>query len=433
MNFDRIELSPNIHLNYAYSDRFKTDGLSLYFLLPLGCDTISCDSLLPEVLRMGSESAPTLRKMTCRAQELYDTSITVAHYNLGSQKIILFSADMLSSAFLPKETDLLPQTAEFLNDLIFHPYFENGHFSEKYVALRKKALIDAVRAEINHKGTYALLRCRAAMCEGTVGAYLPYGNEEMVSSVTSEGLTARYKDVLKTAEIECFYEGRATKKEVIAALSFLSSCANVPMNAPNAFPPVPRKETVCRLEESVHAMQARLVIGMRYEPPKTKEELSSFLLMLELLAYSPIAKLFTRVREKLGLCYSCSAVNDSMRGMLFLTAGIDTDNHEKAERAMLAQVRAIGRKRFTEFEFSSAKKSLITSLTSLSDMPDSLELFLLRRRMMGFATTLEEEIARIEAVTEKDVAAAARKLWPDTVFLLRADRCEKEASNDEDE
>ena len=98
---------------------------------------------------------------------------------------------------------------------------------------------------------------------------------------------------------------------------------------------------------------------------------------------------------------------------------------------MLAQVRAIGRKRFSEAEFSSAKKSLITSLSSLADMPDSLELFMLRRRMMGFATTLNEEISRIGSISEKEVAAAARRLWPDTVFLLRADMSGEEAENDD--
>ena len=425
MTFDRIELASGIHLNYTYSDRFKTDGLSLYFLLPLTCDTIAYDSLLPEVLRMGSEKLPTPRAMTCRAQELYDTGITVAHYNLGNRKILLFSADMLAASFLPQGTKLLPQAAELLKDLIFHPYLENGRFSEKYVALRKKALIDAVRAEINHKGTYALLRCRAAMCEGSVGALLPYGTEDMIASVTSEALTERYSQCLKAAEIECFYEGRAAKEEVIDALSFLLDCAKEKPLLPK-IEQKPKRETVRFIEEAVVARQARLVIGMRYRPAETKEEFSAFLLMLEVLAYSPVSKLFTRVREQLGLCYSCSAVNDGARGMLFLTAGIDSDKREKAERAMLAQVRAIGRKRLTEAEFSSAKKSLLSSLSSLADMPDSMELFLLRRRMMGFATTLEEEIARIESIGEKEVAAAARRLWPDTVFFLRANSCEEE-------
>ena len=370
--------------------------------------------------------------MTCRAQELYDTSVTVAHYNLGNQKILLFSADMLSSDFLPKGTDLLAPTGEFLADLICRPYQEDGLFSEKYTALRKKALIDAVRAEINHKGTYALLRCRSAMCEGTVGTYLPYGSEEMISAVTQKSLTERYHQVLSEATVECFYEGRAEKEDVIACLAFLGNISRHPAEAPCAWQELPRPDGVRRIEERVAAKQGRLVIGMRYTPAKTKEELSSFLLMLELLAYSPVAKLFTRVRESLGLCYSCSAVNDSARGMLFLTAGIDSDKHEKAERAMLAQVRAIGRKRLTEFEFSSAKKSLIASLSALADMPDSLELFLLRRRMMGFPTTIEEEIARIQSISERQLAAAARKLWTDTVFFLRANSCAEEGGEDDE-
>ena len=150
---------------------------------------------------------------------------------------------------------------------------------------------------------------------------------------------------------------------------------------------------------------------------------------MEILAYSPISKMFMRVREAYKLCYSCSAANDPMRGMLFLYAGIDESAAERAERAIMAQLRAIGRRLVSEEEWHSAKQSVISALRSLEDTPDSLEMWYLRRRMRGFEGTLDEEIARLSSVTLSEVAREARRLIVDTVFLLRAG----EAGTEEDE
>lgn len=433
MKFTRTELSPNVYLNYAYSERFKTEGLTLYFLLPLQKETLSADSLLPEVLRMGCASTPTPRLMARRMQEAYDTSIAVSQYNIGYDKAIVFSADMLSPEFLPNKLDTLTAASDFLSDIICRPYKENALLSDKHLALRQKALIEAVRAEINHKGTYALLRCRAAMTEGTVTALLPYGTEEMLNAVTPKALTENYHRLLTDAAVECFYEGRAPIDEVQGKLAFLKDFGKN-YNARCAPDALPEKKSadIRYIEERVAARQGRLVIGLRYSPCKTREEHAAFAVMLEILAYSPIAKLFVRVREAMGLCYSCSAVNDFTRGLLFLTAGIDNDKSKKVENAMLAQIRQIGRRRFTDNECEAAKKSLTASLAALSDTPDSLELFMLRRRRMGIPTTPEEEITRIEAVSASEIAAAARKLSPDTVYFLYAEPSEDGGDADDE-
>ena len=49
-----------------------------------------------------------------------------------------------------------------------------------------------------------------------------------------------------------------------------------------------------------------------------------------------MSKLFVGVREKLSLCYDCSAISDINRGMMIVSSGIDAANAGKAEEAIHA-------------------------------------------------------------------------------------------------
>ncbi len=437
MHFERKELADGIVLNYAHESRFKTDSLTLYFLLPIEKDTLADVSLLPEVLRMGCEKSPSARSMVIRTQELYDTALVFGQYHVGGVKVLSFSCDLLSDCFLPpkarEKTDLLAQAAELLEDVLYRPLLDCGAFRADYTDIRRRAMIDALRARINRKTSYAVYRCKCAMCgEDSEASLLPYGTEEMVAAVTERSLAKTYEKVLASARIECFYEGRADMERVCDALAFLTKRHGGRRDLPLlrvCEPFTHQREAVLRVSETVAASQSKLVIGMRYAPLTDPRRAAAFTMLMEILAYSPISKMFMRVRESHKLCYSCSAANDPMRGMLFLYAGIDESAADRAERAILAQIRAIGRRRVSEEEWCSAQQSVISALRSLEDTPDSLEMWYLRRRMRGFEGTLDDEIARLSSVTLGEVAREARALTMDTVFLLRAG----EAIAEEDE
>ncbi len=437
MHFERRELADGIALNYAHAERFKTDSLTLYFLLPIEKETLSAISLLPEVLRMGCEGSPSARSMVIRTQELYDTALVFGQYHAGGVKLLSFSCDLLSDCFLPprarEKTDLLTEAARLLEDVLYRPLLENGAFRADDTDIRRRAMIDALRARINRKTAYAVYRCKCAMCgENSEAALLPYGTEASVAAVTERSLTEAYANMLVSARIECFYEGRADIERVTAALDFLVKRNEGKRTLPIlrvCEPLASERKEVLRVSETVAANQSKLVIGLRYAPLTDPHRAAAFTLLMEILAYSPISKMFMRVREAYKLCYSCSAANDPMRGMLFLYAGIDESAAERAERAIMAQLRAIGRRLVSEEEWHSAKQSVISALRSLEDTPDSLEMWYLRRRMRGFEGTLDEEIARLSSVTLSEVAREARRLTVDTVFLLRAG----EAGTEEDE
>ncbi len=429
MNFSREYLGEGIYLNFANTDRFKTDNLTLYFILPLKKENLAVYSLLPEVLRMGCRAYPSPRVLACRLQEMYDTSLSVCQYHMGDHKVLSFSVDMLAAPYLPDKQSLLADVSAFLFELLCRPLQVDGGFSDDYVSLRKTALADAVRSLVNKKSAYALSRCRAHMCEGELAADLPYGKEEDILSVRDEALISAYEDLFRIARIECYFEGQASNVRVKEALQFLLR-ARKEYHAPITTAAISGKKTKItlpnRVTEKMSAKQGRLVLGLTYPTVHSSADDAAFAVMLEVLAYSPVSKLFMRVREARGLCYSCSASHDPFRGQVFLIAGIDNDRCAEAERAMMAQVRQIGRGRFSSSEFEAAKIGICSTLKSLEDTPDSLELRMLRRHLLGLsekegdASDLTGQLAAIEAVSKKEVARAARSLSLHTVYFLHA-------------
>ncbi len=437
MDFQRKKLKDGLYLNIAHTDRFKTDSLSIYLILPLQESTLSAYSLLPEVLRISSQAYPTPRSMACRLQELYDTAVSVNQYHMGNYKILSFSLDMLADCYVPDGTELLTNATAFLGGMLCRPLLENGCFREKEVSLRKKAMIDAIRALINRKAAYALMRCRYHMCRQETVALLPYGTEEMLDAVTPRLLTDTYQMLFKQAHIECFFEGRAEIQKVYQALAFLADIKDASNTeiAPSFDNFCPRNE-ILRVTERLSAKQGRLVLGLRSPVCRTASEEAAFTVMLELLAYSPVSRLFMRVREAMGLCYSCSTSYDLFRGHLFLVAGIDNDKRQKAERAMMAQIRQIGRRRFSLDELDAAKNSIVSALRGLEDSPDALELRTLKRRLAGISVgssdSLAEQEMALQNVTPAEVAKAARSLVLDTVYFLEADSGTTHEEDDDD-
>ena len=72
----QLQISNGIRLHWLFDDRFKTNHLTVQFLVPLAADTVSGYALLLSVLGHGCERYPTLRLLNEALAELYAASIT---------------------------------------------------------------------------------------------------------------------------------------------------------------------------------------------------------------------------------------------------------------------------------------------------------------------------------------------------------------------
>ena len=160
----RLEIAPEVNLDYVRSDKFKTGTLSVQLITPINEKTASFGALLPSVLRRGTMSHPDMRSLSTALDLLYGSSIGCTVRKKGENQCIGFAASFIDEEFVPGGEKLLEPMCDLLGELLLDPVTRNGRFLNDYVESEKQNLIDAIRGIINDKRDYADLRLLQGMC-----------------------------------------------------------------------------------------------------------------------------------------------------------------------------------------------------------------------------------------------------------------------------
>ena len=130
------------------------------------------------------------------------------------------------------------------------------------------------------------------------------------------------------------------------------------------------------------------------------------------------SKLFTVVREKLSLCYYCSARFARSKSAMTISSGVEKTNIEKAKAAIEEQLNELCNGNFTDDDIAKSKLSLCNSLKASNDFMDSISSWIGNCIYDDKYVTPEEEIEEIQSITREQIIAAANALKLDTVYTL---------------
>ena len=182
---------------------------------------------------------------------------------------------------------------------------------------------------------------------------------------------------------------------------------------------VPKHEQLRYITEEEPVAQGKLTIGLRTGITANDPEYPAMIVFNSCFGGSTASRLFCHVREKMSLCYYASSQTEKTKGVMAVTSGIENDSEEQARTEILRQLADIQAGGLTQEEVDNAKRSICASLHTMFDSPLALENFYQTQALLGITETLEQLIARIEAVTIEQVTAAANKAVPDTVYFLK--------------
>ena len=433
MQLNRKELYPGIHLNYLPDSRFKTNYISISFLTDMTGENAAPSHLLPMVLGRGSAAYPTLGAINRALELVWDGTLDSGTGRLGESRPIGFSACYPDDRFLPGGENVEQRTLDIFFDIMLNPLTQEGAFSPSYVESEKEKLCQRIDTAINSKGKYATRRATEELCHAEPYGIPSVGTKEQVIAISPKSLFDYYREMLSTFPIEIFYIGRTGFSEIENTMKQRLATLFCPKKSLAGTMVIRHADRVRRVEENQSGKQGRLCLGFRTGITLSDQEFPAFVLMNEILGTSPISKLFTEVREKQSLCYYCSAIPDSLKGILMISSGIRDENRMKAEDSILAQVNAMKAGDFTEAEILAAYNSIESALKGLSDGRSTVESFVLRRLLAGCDTDPEHYRSALKAVRKDDIVAAAKRLCLDTVYYLKPDGHDNESTGGEEQ
>lgn len=419
LEFINIKKSFNIH--YLSTDKFKTNLIQLYFMLPLkNHKEAAMTALLPAVLKRGSEKFPNNRAVKTELEELFGSKLNFNVLKRGENQILKFSLEIVNEKFLPHKYNLTEKAFELLNDIIFHPLLEDGIFKEDFVIQEKENLKNNIISLINDKYSYAMENCIKKMCKNEKYGIYKLGDVKSAETISSRELFNHYQKIINEAKRSLFLVGnfKSSFMDNISEKTPLKTGEEIYDNNTEV---VYKEKEIDFYEEEMPVNQAKLTLGFRTGITRKMDDYYALIVFNSLLGGSTHSKLFQEVREKRSLAYYVNSSIESTKGLLFINSGIDAENSEKVIELINTEIQAIIDGNFSEEDFLRSKKSIINSLKEDFDSSRALAAQYLLTLINERDESISKTIEGINSVDIIDVQAAAEKLKMDTVYLLKSE------------
>lgn len=347
--------------------KFKTMRISAHLIVPMSRQTAAENALLPFLLSRASREYPDFTKLGQRLAELYGASLNADVQKLGDLQVLSLSASGIADRYALEGEAISGELAKLLCSILFDPPLVDGLFPEDGFEQEKRQTMELIDSEYSDKRTYARQRCEAIMCADEPYGVNRYGGKEDIARVERPALTAAWKRLLDTAKIELMVLGDCDPAPVYEGFRAAFETLGSRKTADCTTKVVRSAEKVNTVTEKMDVAQGKLVMGFRTGTATPDEEVPATRLMAALFGGTPNSKLFLNVREKLSLCYYCSASYNSMKGIMLVQSGVEVKNMERAKEEILRQLDEVKQGNFDESEVEAAKMSLCNSYRTLSD------------------------------------------------------------------
>lgn len=413
-----LPLGPGITLRCFRDTRFKHSCLSLEFVRPMDRSEAAMNALIPAVLLRGTVSAPDLRAITLRLDDLYGAMVGPMVRRAGDYQAAGFFSSFISDRFAMDGDRILEPLIGFLSQLLLEPVTENGVFCKEYISGEKKNLITAIEAQKNDKRAYANAQMLRKMCANDTMGVPRLGETAQVKKITPETAWVHYQKILRHSPIEIFYVGEAEPQEVAKLLQPMVNRLDrdfVPLQPQTPYQPAPAGNHT----ETMDISQGKLSMG--FVTPITLRDTGFAAMQVcnVLLGGGMTSLLFMNIREKLSLCYDIGSAYHGSKGIVTISAGIDPDKYDTVRQEILAQLDLCRKGEFTQQQLTAAKEAVISSLRGTHDSPGAIESYYGNAALSGLAMTPEEYQNAIEQVTAAQVADAAKGLQLHTCYFLK--------------
>jgi predicted Zn-dependent peptidase len=416
INFTSHSITPGVTLHLAETDKFKTVSFKVCILHPLERNSVTSFSLLPQMLKQGTQKHPSYLDMTRHLEHLFGAGFSADSHKFGETQILDFSMSVPAERFLPQAKGINRQAVDFLMEVIFRPNLDGDGFPEQKVRIEKENLRQRIEGLKDERYQYASQRCIEIMCPDEPFSFFRYGFKEDLESITPTLLYSDYNRAVTDGEYHIFVVGAVDREEILKIIN------DIPFEARQLkYSVVTPKKTdpVKEVTEEADLAQGVLVMGCRLNVTYGDELYPQALVYNGILGGFAHSKLFVEVREKNSLAYSAYSRYHSLKGILTLHAGIDMKKYLQAKELMLLQLEQIKQAHLQPLEMEMTKNSLISDLMTDQDSASGIISEELMGIIAGRKLRITDLIEKIKEVTPEQVKEVASLVQLDTIYFLK--------------
>lgn len=411
---NRRKIADGVYFSSITDKRYKKNLISVAFSTQLSEDTATENVIVPVLLTKCNSKLPTYKAFNNKMSRLYASGIGGTAGRQYDLQTISFGAYYLDDIYALSGEKMTGIMTDILIDCLTSPVTENGVFSEKFVELEKKTVIDNIETAINDKRSYAIERAMKTICKGEPASVCSYGTVEKAKLITPDSAYKAYRRMLETmpCEIICTgcsdFEGVAEK----FAAAFEKAGRHDIENTTIALSPV--KTQTEEVTERLTVNQSKLVLGFKSH----SDDDAALVILQKIFGGTTSSKLFRNVREKMSLCYYCSAARNDLKGIMLVNSGVENENIEKTKEAVIDQLEEIKNGNFTNEDINFAEMAIKNDFKSVADSAGNVSNWYFDCIRKNDIVTPEEKLGRYLGVSKERIIAAAKSMVLDSVYVL---------------
>ena len=399
------------------TDKFKTCRVNISLAMPLDKNA-SARAILPFMFSRRCAKYPDYTSLNRVLDELYGAAVSAGVLKRGEAQVISFSMSAIDDRFALDGDKVALECTKLLADMIFDPLTEGESFPEDIIEQEKRLLVEAIENELNDKRRYAMLRCEQLMFADEAYGVNRFGSVEDVKALTPDIVYAAWRDVLQKATVQITMVSSMDPQPIVDLIrEKFSEIERHPVEIKTLFVSgLPKPEYI---SESMPLRQGKLVMGFRTGMRSEDDMMPAMKVAVDIFGGGTYSKLFSVVREKMSLCYYCSAALFNSKGIVMVQSGIEDTNEEKAKNEIINQLRLTAEGKFTDEDFSSSIKSLTDSILGNSDTPEEITAWYASQILRNELKAPETYAKEIGNVDRAEVVRAAKTIMLDTIFMLK--------------
>ena len=411
---NRRKIADGVYFSSITDKRYKKNLISVAFSTQLSEDTATENVIVPVLLTKCNSKLPTYKAFNNKMSRLYASGIGGSAGRQYDLQTISFGAYYLDDIYALSGEKMTGIMTDILIDCLTSPVTENGVFSEKFVELEKKTVIDNIETAINDKRSYAIERAMKTICKGEPASVCSYGTVEKAKLITSDSAYKAYRRMLETMPCEIICTGCSDFDGVAEkfAAAFEKIGRHDIENTTIALSPV--KTQTEEVTERLTVNQSKLVLGFKSH----SDDDAALVLLQKIFGGTTSSKLFRNVREKMSLCYYCSAARNDLKGIMLVNSGVENENIEKTKEAVIDQLEEIKNGNFTNEDINFAEMAIKNDFKSVADSAGNVSNWYFDCIRKNDIVTPEEKLGRYLGVSKERIIAAAKSMVLDSVYVL---------------
>lgn len=363
-------------------------------------------NLLCCYLSLANDKYNTIEKLDYFLSKSYDLRYRVGLSNFGNLSLITYSLSAIDPKYLSDNDYTLSFLEESFNNLT-KPLIKNNHFDLKLFNKAKEFYSSNLLYELENEDKKALDGVIEAYFSGTDRCFSAGGSLEELKDITVDDLYNYYLSILNDETITY----------VTGDVKDLKANNQSTLTIKNDYFFKERSNSLEYVFDDAKTKQAHLFIV--YDPYIfTDSRLCQALSLINNhFGGGNNSKLFTIIREKLGLCYSISSTYMAASGIILVQAIINKSDEEK----VLKEIDNLFNNLLDDFNLEEKKAFYKMYYKDKYDYIYTLYAEFLNEKYFINTPTIKNEVAIIDSLTMDDIKEAYSKMKKTLVYVYGGD------------